>query len=116
MQRSIMIIDDEVDECLLLANHLRKKGFQVDFAHSLNEGIDILRLGIPDHLLLDNHLPDGPGWMYASLIRGLFPQLSITLITGDETEETPKKEDTFRRLIKPLSFGDLDRLLGTAKR
>src|ERR1700754_398328 len=112
MQRSIMIIDDGVDECLLLANHLRKKGFQVDFAHTLTEGFDILRLGIPDHLLLDNHLPDGPGWKYASLIRGLFPQLSITLITGGETEGTRSPEDKFRRLTKPLSFKDLNALLG----
>ncbi|MDB5211177.1 MAG: response regulator [Sediminibacterium sp.] len=111
MQRSIMIIDDEVDECMLLANYLRKKGFQVDFAHTLTEGIDILRLGIPDYLLLDNHLPDGPGWKYAGLIRGLFPQLAITLITGGETEGTPNKEDTFMRLTKPLSFKDLDVLL-----
>ena len=112
MQRSIMIIDDEVDECILLANHLRKKGFQVDFAHTLTEGIDILRLGIPDHLLLDNHLPDGPGWKYASLIRGLFPQLNITLITGGETEDQ-RPEDKFRRLTKPLSFSDLDKMLNT---
>ncbi len=111
MQRSIMIIDDEVDECILLANHLRKKGFQVDFAHTLSEGIDILRL--PDHLLLDNHLPDGPGWQYASLIRGLFPQLAITLITSGETEEKQRPEDKFRRLTKPLSFADLDLMLGT---
>lgn len=111
MQRSIMIIDDEVDECLLLANHLRKKGFRVDFAHTLTEGIDIMRLGIPDHLLLDNHLPDGPGWKYASLIRGLFPQLSITLITGGVPDDNKHPEDKFTRLTKPLSFSDLDAIL-----
>ena len=112
MQRSIMIIDDEVDQCLLLANYLRKKGFQVDFAHTLTEGINILRQGIPDHLLLDNHLPDGPGWKYARLIRGLFPQLAITLITGGETYDPHNPHDKFRRLTKPISFGDLDALLG----
>lgn len=106
-----MIIDDEVDQCLLLASHLRKKGYQVDFAHTLSEGIDILRLGIPDHLLLDNHLPDGPGWKYAGLIRGLFPQLSITLITGGDPEEERHPEDKFRRLTKPLSLKELDSVL-----
>ncbi len=115
MQRSIMIIDDEVDECQLLATHLRRKGFRVDFAHTLSEGIDILRLGIPDHLLLDNNLPDGPGWKYAGLIRGLFPQLAITLITGGDTETQRHPEDKFRRLIKPLSLKDIDEAVGAGK-
>lgn len=112
MKSHILIIDDDADQCRLLSNYLTRKNFQVDVAYSIDEGIGAMRLSLPDHVLLDNHMPDGPGWKYASLIKGLFPQLTLTLISGDDAGEDRDARDNFRRLYKPLDMQELERLLG----
>ena len=112
MKPYILIIDDDADECRLLSDYLKRKDFQVDIAHSIDEGIDIMRQTLPDHLILDNHLAEGPGWKYAGLIKGLFPQLKLTLISGDDTENSDAR-DSFRRLYKPLDMGELEMLLAS---
>jgi DNA-binding response OmpR family regulator len=111
MRPYVLIIDDDADECRLLSDYLKRKHFQVDIASSINEGIDIMRLTLPDHVLLDNHLAEGPGWKYAGLIKGLFPQLKLTLISGDHTENRDAR-DSFRKLYKPLDMDELEALLG----
>lgn len=110
MKPYILIIDDDADACRMLSDYLSKRNFQVDFALSINEGIDIMRHSLPDHLLLDNQMPDGPGWKYAGLIKGLFPQLKLTLISADDSENRDAR-DSFRRLVKPLDMPALEALL-----
>ena len=109
MQRYVLIIDDEVDECLLISQYLRRKGFRVDCAHTLESGIEKIRLTNPDSLLLDNNLPDGLGWKYASLLKSLFPDLQITLITaGDRANEPGDRLAQFQRLTKPMRLDQLE--------
>ncbi len=113
MQRSVLIIDDEVDQCLLIRVYLQKKGFRVDCAHTLADGIEKLRLNATDYLLLDNHLPDGFGWKYATLIKSLFPGVQITLLTGGDAENLRVGAD-FQQLIKPWHFNQLEACLRAA--
>ena len=58
---SALIIDDELDICLLLKNYLKKKTDKVSYSTNLKEGFSIFKEIGPDLLILDHNLPDGYG-------------------------------------------------------
>ena len=114
MQRSVLIIDDEIDQCLLISAYLRKKDFRVDCAHTLKAGIEKLRLNPPDSLLLDNNLPDGLGWKHATLIHGLFPGVHIMLITAGDIRDHVPVGAYFKMITKPMHLAELEAYVNAA--
>ncbi len=60
-ERTLLIVDDEVDVCRLLRRALLKHFQKVECAHTLNDGYAIAASFQPDVILLDNNLPDGYG-------------------------------------------------------
>ncbi len=60
-ERTLLIVDDEVDVCRLLRRALLKHFQRVECAHTLNDGYAIAAVFQPDVILLDNNLPDGYG-------------------------------------------------------
>jgi len=104
-----MIIDDEVDLCLLMKNYLVHRQYTVHYALTLKEGIDMLDSFQPDILFLDNNLPDGIGWNKAKEIMNHHPRLSLYLMSGYQPnvpDDLPT--DKFKVIQKPISFADLD--------
>jgi Response regulator containing CheY-like receiver, AAA-type ATPase, and DNA-binding domains len=110
--RKILIIDDEIDLCVLLKSYFIKKDYEVIFAHSLSEGLQLLQHYRPDVLFLDNNLPDGTGWNLAPQIANEYPTLQINMISGfhPPLPVMPAKAK-FNVFEKPISFSDLDRLM-----
>lgn len=80
--RKILIIDDEVDICFLLASVLRKKGFEVAFVNSLTEGFSKLSDSSPSLLFLDINLPDGSGLEAIATVKKLSPATKIIMISA----------------------------------
>lgn len=60
-QRTILIVDDEEELCLVLSYALRKQGYQVVYSLNLEEATEKLNKFSPDVVLLDINLPDGSG-------------------------------------------------------
>jgi two-component system response regulator HydG len=58
MNKSILIIDDDADMCVLLTRFLTKNGYTVDFAHSGNKGIEKFKAGNFEIVLCDYRLGD----------------------------------------------------------
>ena len=56
MTKKILIIDDDLDMCLLLSKFLGKKGYDVDSAHSASKGIAKVIEGSFDIVLCDFRL------------------------------------------------------------
>lgn len=81
----ILIVDDEVDFCLLLKAYLAKKGYEVFVANTLSEGMNTIRKKQPDIVFLDNNLPDGLGWDKALEIQKEFPNIKLNLLSAFET-------------------------------
>jgi len=109
MKRKVLIIDDEPDQCRMISAYLQRRAYEVEYAHTLEEGIDKLNRMRPESLLLDNNLPDGLGWTYASFIRGLFPDLHITLMTGgDPASLTNPALRDYRQLVKPMHLEEVE--------
>lgn len=105
----ILIIDDEIDLCFLLKDYLTRMNFQVLVAHSLAEGRTLLDQHHPAILFIDNNLPDGTGWNFASEVAAANPGIKMMLIGAMNAivPEMPANAD-FQVLPKPIGLAELD--------
>ena len=110
MNRTVLIIDDEIDLCLLIKSYLNKKNYTVFTAHTLSEGFEKLASLRPDVLILDNNLPDGMGWKEVENIHGKFPDMHITLLSAYEAPKdlVLNSDMPIRVLEKPISINDIE--------
>jgi DNA-binding response OmpR family regulator len=81
-KQKILIIDDEVDYCMIMKSYLQSKNYEVSTAYTLKEGLNKLSELQPDMLILDNNLPDGKGWDCVDDITANMPSLKVYLISA----------------------------------
>ena len=112
----ILIVDDEIDLCLLLKDYFVRLKYEVMIAHSLLECGLLLKSYQPDILFLDNNLPDGTGWNVAPVFATDFPYLYIVLTSAfhPNIPEMPAKA-RFQVIEKPIGFADLDKQFANFK-
>ena len=82
MKRKILIIDDEIDFCMIMQGFFTKRNYEVLTAHTLQEGLALLHEKKPEILFLDNNLPDGNGWDETRSIVEIIPQIMVYLISA----------------------------------
>lgn len=108
-QLKILVIDDEADLRNLLKTYFEKNNCQVMLAETLDAGMAALDDFKPDHIFLDNNLPDGSGWAKTQHILINYPQCQLNLMSGYLVPKTSAMN--FRIVEKPISFKDLDMIL-----
>ncbi len=82
MNKRILIIDDDLDMCILLSKFLGKKGFDTEVAHSASKGISKVSEGFFDIVLCDFRLGDKDGKDVLVKIKELSPDTIVIIITG----------------------------------
>lgn len=108
--KKVLIIDDEIDLCLLLKEYFIHKKYEVAIAHTLDEGRAKLKDNQPNILFLDNNLPDGTGWSSAPVIAAENPDMDIILMSAfHPTVPVMPSYSRFRTLEKPIGFAQLDK-------
>lgn len=113
----VLIVDDEIDLCLLLKSYFTRKGYLVMLSHTLKEGLASIAAFDPDFLFLDNNLPDGTGWKEAPRIAENNPALQLYLISAYHPSLPVMPPGASVKIIeKPVSFSDLDRYFATIPR
>ncbi len=112
-ENKILIIDDEVDLCILMKNYLVRKDFEVYYAHTLNEGMRLMQEIVPDILFLDNNLPDGTGWNRTDYFFSVNPSLRLFLMSGYQPNLPDSGLNSYSVIYKPISFSDLEILAST---
>ncbi len=110
-KKVVLIIDDEVDLCLLLKTYLNRRNYEVYYSHTLKEGMKQFNLLIPDILFLDNNLPDGVGWEKAASLLEQYPALQVHLISAYQPLSPQKQNSSFKVWEKPLTLRDLDKYM-----
>lgn len=108
----ILIIDDEIEVCMLLEYYLVKKNKQVAYSTNLTDGIEKFKNKQPSLLILDHNLPDGFGVDNISKFKTLNPSLMIIIISAMSNlrnEALEKGADYF--IEKPISFEILNTIL-----
>ena len=88
MKKKILIIDDEIDFCIIMKGYFEKKGYEVDLAYNLQRGLFLINETKHDILFLDNNLPDGQGWQYVAQIVEKNPQLEVYLISAHQSKSS----------------------------
>ena len=109
----ILIIDDEADLRMLLKTYFEKHSCTVMLAETLQEGLNALDDFKPDHIFLDNNLPDGSGWAKTQHNLQHYPQCQLNLMSGYQVPKTTAMN--FRIVEKPISFAELDMILQIKK-
>lgn len=79
-----LIIDDEIEICYLLTNILHNRGIHTSSVYSLAEAKKYLQYNEPAIIFLDNHLPDGLGIEFLDYINAHYPNIKVTIVTGQE--------------------------------
>lgn len=111
--KRILIVDDEIDLCLLLKQFLSKKNYEVYIAHTLSDGLALLASVRPDALMLDNNLPDGMGWDHVALIQQQYPAMNITLVSAYQLAKdySDRLHHSVQYLEKPISLMDVEKYI-----
>lgn len=108
-KKKVLIIDDEVDLCLLMKTYFLRKNYDVHIAHTLHEGVAKMDEVQPDYLFIDYNLPDGLGWDRLPELYQKNPELEFHLISAFRPT-MPSEMDGARLTIweKPISLKSLD--------
>jgi two-component system response regulator HydG len=78
----ILVIDDDVDMCLLLKKFLTKNGYEVTLAHSGKKALDILEQMEPNLVLCDFRLEDFDGKELLIKVKDKYPNTPVIIVTG----------------------------------
>ena len=105
MRSKILIIDDDLDMCLLLSRFLTKHGYEADAAHSGNKGLAKFREANFDIVLCDFRLGDMDGKDVLIEIKKEKPEAIVLIITGYSDIKTAVdviKLGAYDYITKPL--------------
>lgn len=113
----VLIVDDEKDFCDILFRVVKKAGFTALVAHDGEMALEMVRLGLPDIVLLDVRMPGMDGIEVLRRVKKLNPPLPVIMITAysgvhDAVEAT--KEGAYDYLPKPLDNNALLQKIRTA--
>lgn len=109
--KKVLIIDDEIDLCILLKNFLTVRHFEVETSHKLGDGIQQALKFIPDIVFLDNNLPDCQGWTKAEWFLNQLPDASIYLISAYKSTPALPANPRLQIIEKPLSLKVIEKLI-----
>ncbi len=105
LRKKVLVIDDDVDFGLALKYFFKNKPFDLVLAHTLIGGLTSLEEDQPDHVFLDNRLPDGLGWERAEYIIAKYPLIKLNLMSS---LRTPKPAVYVHRILqKPISLDEM---------
>lgn len=112
-----LIVEDEIDMCVLLTGILRKKNVHTAYVNSIHEAEDALSKRSPELLLLDNNLPDGYGVDFIHYVKDTYPLTRIVMISADDTTFNKNKAlkagaDCF--IGKPFTTASIHHAIETA--
>ena len=101
----ILIIDDDMDMCLLLERFFKRNQFEVKLTHSGKKGLEELERNPPDAILCDFRLGDTDGKELLIQIKQINPDVPVIIITGySEIKMAVEvmKHGAFDYVTKPL--------------
>lgn len=82
MNKTILIIDDNLTVCLMLKSWLMKNGFNVDTSSHVEEAKEMVRKSPYDLILCDIQMPDLDGFAFLKWVKKYDPEILVIMITG----------------------------------
>lgn len=78
----VVCVDDDVDTCEMMRTLLGNAGYDVSVAHTVTEGLSLVKYGCCDLILLDACYPDGTGVEMCRMIRTFDSKTPILFLSG----------------------------------
>jgi len=79
---SLMIVDDDVVFCEVLAEAFERRGFSVRVAHDVREGITLAENELPEYAVVDLRMPGASGLELVEVLKNLDENTRIVVLTG----------------------------------
>ncbi|MDQ6735614.1 MAG: PAS domain S-box protein [Nitrospirota bacterium] len=117
LRPTILIVDDEYDICIALQDFLTANGYDVQLAHTGQEGISKVRAQRFEAVILDLGLPDQDGMAVLQVLNQLDPHLPIIVLTAfakSEKAVDSLNRGSFAYLMKPYNRDELKAILARA--
>ena len=108
MRGKILIVDDEQAMCEMLADDLKRNGFQPTWCNSSEKAIDLLKAQSFDVLLADLNMPNMNGMEFLKIIKGnqKTSHIPFIMLTVEAIQKTMNKALSFdvdSYIVKPVS-------------
>jgi DNA-binding response OmpR family regulator len=106
----ILLVDDDLDSCELIAVYLRCKGFDASYVNSASEALNVVRSAKFQALLIDNWMPVMTGVDLCRAIRVFDQQTPIIFVSAAARESDAAEAASAgaqRYLTKPFNPDDL---------
>ena len=105
-RHEILVVDDNDDARMLLADVLTELGHDVTVASCAAEALEVARRAPPELALLDIGLPDMDGYELAAQLRREFPAVRLVALSGygQAAEHVGDHPELDRYLVKPVEL------------
>jgi len=107
----ILIVDDELDICLLLSGYLKKNGFEVICTTSIGDAIESAGKVKIDAIFLDHNLPDGYGIANIAVFKSICPCDIYIISAMSNLKDEALKNGADYFFEKPLSLNRIKEVL-----
>jgi CheY-like chemotaxis protein len=119
MTRIALVVEDEKDTGFLLAEHLRRWGYEPTVLAEGKPAIDWVRQNRPALILLDLLLPDMDGFSICETLKldretNLVPVIMITALSGQEDKVHGLQVGADSYLTKPFTADELNHAIRNA--
>ncbi len=106
----ILIIEDDVELCTHLSNHLSRRGFSLNSSHRGDQGLDMALHSPVELILLDIMLPNESGLTILSRLRHErgTPVILMSALGAEQDRITGFSQGADDYLPKPFSLAELD--------
>ena len=82
----ILVVDDEIEICLLVTRYLRKMGFEAEYALSISDALNKITMTPYDLLFVDLNLADGSGYDLIHILQESKISSKIIIISAYDSE------------------------------
>jgi DNA-binding response OmpR family regulator len=82
----ILVVDDEIEICLLVTRYLKKMGFDASYAQSISEALTKISMVSFDLLFVDLNLADGSGYDLIHTLQEAKVSSKIVIISAYDGE------------------------------
>jgi DNA-binding response OmpR family regulator len=106
----ILIVDDEKSVRTLLCDVLAHKGYVCEVVKNTNEALDKLKNSAFDLALVDIMMPGQSGMELLTIIREIYPAMSVVMVTALNDVDTIVKaieKGAADYIIKPFNIEDV---------
>jgi two-component system, response regulator RegA len=107
---ALLIVDDDLTFCGVLAKAMTKRGFSVTCAHSVEQAMESAESCMPEYAVIDLRLPGTSGLTLVEKLKSLDPGTRIVMLTGYASIATAVeaiKLGATHYLAKPVDIDDI---------